>query len=668
MSDLKHTLANLAERGTPIGSERLRERVMLNLASGSSSTLWSRLGIRRPTVMVLATVAATLLLVGALPLLLGPLGGDELVTAPTTSATAPQPASAPMSPVVGVGDGQTVSVTVSGVSGRAGDEMAGVLYEGDELTDLDADALGGFWTVVEGDDFTATEFVLEPGTVGVGRFPFVSDEALTVEPGMYTLVLWVDEGLGPVSRWVPINTYTDGDVLIEGTDLFGCQVVFEVGDDAQTDVAVEAGLHHNGWNVDCATGVAIPGTDAAAAVAPDDMWMPELEMSMPPVVGVGDGQTVRVTVSRVSGHGGDELAGVLYGGGELTDLDADAVGGFWSVVSGDDFTATEVVREPGVVGVGRFPFVSDEALTVTPGVYTLVVWVDDGLGPVSRWVPINTDNRGLFGCQVVFEVGDDAQTEVVVAAELQPDGWNINCTTGLAIPGTVSADPVTPFMPPASGVGEPPFTLPSEILPASQSPLEWRWDPQLGETTEVTGVQELVKGAGCYGGGGDQSPSAVVEFGDSRIDFTLGFLLTPDVVVTDEGGTVTEVGNPFGMAWLCSVAATDTHMLAVGSDVWWSEDATTWNSIEAFKGFGGSDVDGADLMWAAAGPGGYMVLGREGAVWFSEDLQTWYEISLDEGHGYGTSVWGWIGPTGVAVGEEIVIAMFEDGWVGTRRD
>jgi len=154
-----------------------------------------------------------------------------------------------------------------------------------------------------------------------------------------------------------------------------------------------------------------------------------LEMSMPPVVGVGDGQTVSVTVSGVSGHGGDELAGVLYAGGELTDLDLDAVGGFWSVVSGDDFTTTEVVREPGVVGVGRFPFVSDQALTVAPGFYTLVVWVDTGLGGMSRWVPINTDGMGLFGCQVVFEVGDDAQADVVVSANLEPDGWNVDCAT-----------------------------------------------------------------------------------------------------------------------------------------------------------------------------------------------------------------------------------------------
>ena len=80
-----------------------------------------------------------------------------------------------------------------------------------------------------------------------------------------------------------------------------------------------------------------------------------------------------VTVSGVSGHDGQELAGVLYEGGELVDLSGDAVGGFWTVISGNDFAATGVVREPGVVGVGRYPFVSDEALTVERGTYTLVV-------------------------------------------------------------------------------------------------------------------------------------------------------------------------------------------------------------------------------------------------------------------------------------------------------
>ena len=326
-----------------------------------------------------------------------------------------------MPPVVGESDGQTVNVTVLGVTGHDGDELAGVVYAGGELTDLDRDALGGFWSVVEGNDATTTEVAREPGVFGEGRFPFITDQALIVTPGTYTLVMWVDDGLGPVSRWVPLNS--------DGMGLYGCQIVFEVGAAGQTEVTVTANFVPDGWNTSCTTGIAIPGTDAAAAVAPDDdMWWPELEMSMPPVVGEGDGQTVSVTVSDVSGYADNELAGVLYAGGELPDLDRDALGGFWSVVEGDNFTTTEVVREPGVLGEGRFPYISEQALTVTPGTYTLVMWVDFGLSPVSRWVPLNSDGMGLYGCQIVFDVADDAQTEVAITANLVPDGWDTSCT------------------------------------------------------------------------------------------------------------------------------------------------------------------------------------------------------------------------------------------------
>jgi hypothetical protein len=165
---------------------------------------------------------------------------------------------------------------------------------------------------------------------------------------------------------------------------------------------------------------------------------------VPPAVGVADGQTVNVTVSDVSGYPGYELAGVLYAGGELTDLDRDALGGFWSVVDGDPFTATEVVREPAEPPTGWFPHVTDQALIVAPGTYTLVVWVDTGLGGMSRWVPVNTDGKGLYGCQTVFEVGDTAQTDVTVPANLVPNGWNTDCTTGIAIPGTDAAAAVAP--------------------------------------------------------------------------------------------------------------------------------------------------------------------------------------------------------------------------------
>jgi hypothetical protein len=207
-------------------------------------------------VAALASAAVILVFVGGAALLFGMSDTDVGDTAAPTAAVISPPS------------GETVSVTVSGVSGRMGDEFAAVLYEGGDLSNLDREALGGFWAVISSDDQSLTEVVRQPGEFYVGRFPYVSDAALTVEPGTYTLVLWVDETLTPVSRWVPINSYVPGDPLTEGMDLYGCHMVFDVGDDPLTEVVIPANLHHNGWNVDCVTGATIPGTDAAAAVAP----------------------------------------------------------------------------------------------------------------------------------------------------------------------------------------------------------------------------------------------------------------------------------------------------------------------------------------------------------------------------------------------------------------
>ena len=67
----------------------------------------------------------------------------------------------------------------------------------------------------------------------------------------------------------------------------------------------------------------------------------------------------------------------------------------------------ETTRIPMSGGVGVSPFASDEALTLTPGMYTFVIWIDFDLGPVTRWVPINTDGMGLYGCQTTIEIGND---------------------------------------------------------------------------------------------------------------------------------------------------------------------------------------------------------------------------------------------------------------------
>lgn len=235
--------------------------------------------------------------------------------------------------------------------------------------------------------------------------------------------------------------------------------------------------------------------------------------------------------------------------------------------------------------------------------------------------------------------------------------------------------------------------VPSQAPPADQGPLEWRWDSNAaGYFLESTGEWRWVSNAGgafdatdlqgpvtgwyCYGSGGDRS--TVVEFGGGSIKFQLGYIRTPEIVVTDTEGTATKVGNPFGeQAWLCSVAATDTHLVAVGSSVWWSADGIAWNDIEEFEVFGEVDdrnVDGSNLLWAAAGPGGYIVLGRAGfseqapigerVGWYSEDLDTWYEVPFEDGRFH--EGWDWVGPTGIAVGNEPVIVMLDGAWIATR--
>jgi sugar lactone lactonase YvrE len=217
-----------------------------------------------------------------------------------------------------------------------------------------------------------------------------------------------------------------------------------------------------------------------------------------------------------------------------------------------------------------------------------------------------------------------------------------------------------------------PFTASSQILAASEGPYEWLWDPLATGTDEVSSAPMPVNGPNCYGSGDGQTSSTVVELRGRTIDVTLGFMATPNVEIAGEGGTVTLVGNPFGEnAWLCSVAISDTSVLAVGSGVWWSEDGITWHGIEVFEEFSGWNVDGSNLMWAAAGPGGYMVLGRYGdtrrVAWHSQDLRTWYEIPIQD-EVDGLIWWGWGGPSGVAVGEEPIIDTGEGVWIATLRE
>ena len=217
---------------SPITEQEIRDRMTpLAIERGPS---------RVPAWAAAAAVAALLLIVlGGVSLL---AGGAEVSVVPASPVAEP------------------LGVEVVGVSGFEGYQLAGVLYEGDELNNLDRDAIGGFWTIVTTDDYTTTEIVREPNTDISGPFPHVTTEALTIEPGTYTLILWVDTSIGGATRWVPINT--------DGMGLYGCHHTFELTQDTAT-TTITPTLHPNGWNTNCTTGVTIPNTDPNAAVNPN---------------------------------------------------------------------------------------------------------------------------------------------------------------------------------------------------------------------------------------------------------------------------------------------------------------------------------------------------------------------------------------------------------------
>jgi hypothetical protein len=126
--------------------------------------------------------------------------------------------------------------------------------------------------------------------------------------------------------------------------------------------------------------------------------------------------------------------------------------------------------------------------------------------------------------------------------------------------------------------------------------------------------------------------------------------------------------NPFGEhAWVCSVATDGTTALAVGSEIWWTNDGVTWHVVDAFAGIGGTDINGSNLVWSAVGPLGYIVLGPENRTgWFSPDLTMWYEIAAEDGPDYTER--GWFGPGNVTVSDKmIVIGSGGDSgaWIGT---
>lgn len=161
-------------------------------------------------------------------LLVAGCGDDDGASPDTTQQASTTTAEAPADTA---GNGTvTVSVTVSGIESAVGNQLAGVLFRGPEAIDPDRNGLGGFAATVDADPFSTTEQVRQPNPDpdSVGPFPGVSEDPLLVEPGTYTLVLWLAADLGPYSRWVPAAT----------GGLAGCETTFVVGDGTTFEIEV----------------------------------------------------------------------------------------------------------------------------------------------------------------------------------------------------------------------------------------------------------------------------------------------------------------------------------------------------------------------------------------------------------------------------------------------
>lgn len=112
-------------------------------------------------------------------------------------------------------------------------QLAGVLFEGD--SDLDfTKGLGGFAAYaanVDGDPFSTTQLVRQPAGLG-GPFPYVTEDVLYLEPGDYTLMIWLGRGLVGFSRWIPADQ----------PGIVGCETILEVEPGQNATVTVIGGL------------------------------------------------------------------------------------------------------------------------------------------------------------------------------------------------------------------------------------------------------------------------------------------------------------------------------------------------------------------------------------------------------------------------------------------
>ncbi|MFW2332284.1 hypothetical protein [Ilumatobacter sp.] len=190
-------------------------------------------------------------------------------TAPATTTDEPAAEASVDEPAVSV-----VDVTVVGVAGYSGGELAGIVAR-----EADGLVVGGFATRIDGDPFATTQRVLRPADPDQDAvsWPNLSDEAADIPPGGYVLSLWSDTGLSGATRWVPMNS--------DGIGLAGCVERFTVGEAEVTEIVVGGDARSSG-----ASGLCVPAIvlgDPVVESAPSEVASSDRTEVDPPFADAG---------------------------------------------------------------------------------------------------------------------------------------------------------------------------------------------------------------------------------------------------------------------------------------------------------------------------------------------------------------------------------------------
>jgi hypothetical protein len=393
MTDIRAALVRLSERSTPAGSDRLKERVQIELTEPSfGEPRWRVSGW-----VVAATAAmAVLVLIGGAAILLGGPGGSIVPLPPseseTTVVTTVTTTEAPEAQLL---KGR-VTVDVSKLVGSLGDDLAGVLmaYGDSDDPEVASDArwrgVAGFAVDVDSDPFSTSQVlgVVEstfPEEPFSGMWPWASGEA-EIPAGDYTLWLWTGTDYCCYSRWTPADT----------PDLRGCEFRVSTNGEDQT-------IHIK----DIPAGGPCT-TDPATATA----------------------GTINLSVENLSGMEGYRLLAGVWS----QTHDPPVVGGaFWTVIESDPFTDSDRVHpaaDPNprtevseVEGWAAEDYLWDLTAQLEPGTYQVYYWANPGeLDPYGSHVPAGPIERR---CDIDVIVVAGYATDVIVTD--MPPG-DIPCT------------------------------------------------------------------------------------------------------------------------------------------------------------------------------------------------------------------------------------------------